>query len=111
VQDPATASRQIDGYRWDLIPSWAKKLSIGNQLITTQAETAQTLTIRMLCRRFTRLTNVFSKEMANLTAALALLFVYYIFCRVHATLRVMRAMAAGGTQKRHVFSFPRTMTA
>ena len=38
----------------------------------------------MMCRRFTRLTNAFSKKLANLKAALALHFAYYNFCRIHA---------------------------
>jgi hypothetical protein len=49
----------------------------------------------MMCRRFTRLTNAFSKELANLMAALALHFAYYNFCRIHSTLRMTPAMAAG----------------
>ena len=59
----------------------------------------QNLTIRMMCRRFTRLTNAFSKKLANLKAALALHFAYYNFCRVHKTLRVTPAMAAGVTDR------------
>jgi len=59
----------------------------------------QNLTIRMMCRRFTRLTNAFSKKLANLKAALALHFAYYNFCRVHQTLRVTPAMAAGITDR------------
>ena len=53
----------------------------------------------MMCRRFTRLTNAFSKKLANLKAALALHFVYYNFCRIHQTLRVTPAMAAGATDR------------
>ncbi len=55
--------------------------------------------MRMQIRRFTRLTNAFSKKLANLKAALALHFVWYNFCRVHATLRVTPAMAAGVTER------------
>jgi len=55
------------------------------------------LTIRMCLRRFTRLTNGFSKKLANLKAMLALFFAYYNFCRVHGSLRVTPAMAAGIT--------------
>jgi len=57
------------------------------------------LTIRMMCRRFTRLTNAFSKKLANLKAALALHFAYYNFCRIHQTLRVTPAMAARVTDR------------
>jgi IS1 family transposase len=53
------------------------------------------LTMRMGMRRFTRLTNAFSKKLANHAAAIALFFMHYNFCRVHQTLRVTPAMAAG----------------
>ena len=46
-------------------------------------------------RRFTRLTNAFSKKIENHEAAIALHFMYYNFCRVHKTLRVTPAMEAG----------------
>jgi IS1 family transposase len=55
----------------------------------------QNLTMRMQMRRFTRLTNAFSKKLTNLKAACALHFAHYNFCRVHSTLRVTPAMAAG----------------
>lgn len=55
----------------------------------------QNLTMRMGMRRFTRLTNGFSKKIANHEAAIALHFMYYNFCRVHQTLRVTPAMEAG----------------
>jgi len=51
--------------------------------------------MRMSMRRFTRLTNGFSKKLENLQAAIALHFAYYNFCRVHSTLRVTPAMEAG----------------
>lgn len=50
-------------------------------------------------RRFTRLTNAFSKKVENHAAAIALHFMYYNFCRIHQTLRVTPAMAAGVTGK------------
>jgi hypothetical protein len=49
----------------------------------------------MQFRRFTRLTNAFSKKMENHEAAVALHFMHYNFCRVHKTLRVTSAMEAG----------------
>ena len=53
--------------------------------------------MRMAIRRFTRLTNTFSKKLANLKAAVALHFAYNNFCRVHKSLRVTPAMEAGLT--------------
>jgi hypothetical protein len=51
--------------------------------------------MRMQMRRFTRLTNAFSKKLTHLKAACALHFAHYNFCRVHSSLRVTPAMAAG----------------
>jgi hypothetical protein len=53
----------------------------------------------MACRRFTRLTNAFSKKLDNLKAALALHFAWYNFVRIHRSLRVTPAMAAGVTDR------------
>ena len=53
------------------------------------------LTMRMGMRRFTRLTNAFSKKIDNHVYALSLYFVFYNFCRIHKTLRVTPAMQAG----------------
>lgn len=55
----------------------------------------QNLSMRMGMRRFTRLTNGFSKKFKNHCAALMLWFAFYNFCRVHQTLRITPAMAAG----------------
>jgi len=63
--------------------------------VSTSYVERQNLTIRMQMRRFTRLTNAFSKRLANLKAACALHFAHYNFCRVHSSLRVTPAMAAG----------------
>jgi IS1 family transposase len=57
------------------------------------------LTLRMAMRRFTRLTNGFSKKLSHLRAACALHFAHYNFCRVHSSLRVTPAMAAGLTSE------------
>jgi hypothetical protein len=55
--------------------------------------------MRMQIRRLTRLTNAFSKKWENPKAALALHFAYYNFCRIHRSLRVTPAMAAGITDQ------------
>jgi transposase-like protein/IS1 family transposase len=62
--------------------------------ISTSYVERQNLTMRMAMRRFTRLTNAFSKKLDNLKAAIALHFAYYNFCRVHKTLRVTPCMEA-----------------
>ena len=57
----------------------------------------QNLTMRMQMRRFTRLTNAFSKKIENHGYSVALHFAHYNLCRVHQTLRVTPAMEAGLT--------------
>jgi IS1 family transposase len=66
-------------------------------LISTSYVERQNLTMRMHMRRFTRLTNGFSKKVANHAHACALHFAYYNFCKIHQTLRTTPAMAAGVT--------------
>jgi IS1 family transposase len=63
--------------------------------ISTSYVERQNLTMRMHMRRFTRLTNAFSKKLENHIAAVSLHFMYYNFVRIHQTLRVTPAMAAG----------------
>ena len=67
--------------------------------VSTSYVERQNLTMRMSMRRFTRLTNAFSKKLDNHIHALALYFVFYNFCRIHKTLRVSPAMAAGITDR------------
>lgn len=70
--------------------------------ISTSHVERQNLTMRMSMRRFTRLTNAFSKKIENLGHAVALHFMFYNFGRIHQTLRVTPAMQAGLTD--HVWS-------
>ncbi len=70
--------------------------------ISTSFVERQNLTMRMSMRRFTRLTNGFSKKIENHEAMLAVYFMHYNYCRVHQTLRVTPAMEAGLTD--HVWT-------
>ena len=70
--------------------------------ISTSFVERQNLSMRMGMRRFTRLTNGFSKKLENHGHAVALYFMHYNFCRVHKTLRVTPAMEAGLTD--HVWT-------
>ena len=65
--------------------------------VSTSYVERQNLTMRMTMRRFTRLTNAFSKKVENLAHAVALHFMNYNFCRIHQTLRVTPVMEAGIT--------------
>lgn len=68
-------------------PDWAS--------VSTSFVERQNLTMRMQIRRFTRLTNAFSKKAQNHAYAVAIYFTYYNFVRIHKTLRVTPAMEAG----------------
>lgn len=70
--------------------------------VSTSFVERQNLTMRMSMRRFTRLTNGFSKKVENHVSAISLYFAFYNFCRVHQTLRITPAMQAGLTD--HVWS-------
>lgn len=70
--------------------------------ISTSFVERENLTMRMAIRRFTRLTNAFSKKLLNLKMAVALHFAYYNFCRTRKSIRVTPAMEAGVTD--HVWT-------
>lgn len=70
-----------------------------NSRISTSYIERQNLTSRMNCRRFTRLTNAFSKSLKHHEAAVDLHFFHYNFIRIHRTLRITPAMEAGITKK------------
>lgn len=78
------------------------------EYISTSYIERQNLTIRMRMRRFTRLTNAFSKKLSNLKAAVAIHFAHYNFIRIHQTLRVTPAMEAGLTG--HIWTIEELLT-
>ncbi|MGO8741291.1 MAG: hypothetical protein ACLPYZ_12275 [Limisphaerales bacterium] len=69
-------------------------------LISTSHVEKQNHTLRMHCRRLTRLTNAFSKKLENFEAAIALHFAYYNFIKTHLAIRMTPAMAAN-VEKSH----------
>ena len=79
------------------------RITPDERFISTSYVERQNLTMRMSMRRFTRLTNAFSKKIQNHEAAVALHYMYYNFVRIHQTLRVTPAMAAGISD--HVWGF------
>jgi IS1 family transposase len=84
---------------------------LGNPIrkhISTSHIERQNLTMRMQMRRFTRLTNAFSKKLENLKAALALHFFHYNFMRIHSSLRVTPAMEARVTNR--IWNFEELLT-
>ena len=90
------------GYSPAICTGAEKRPKIGNpdaKHISTSYVERSNLTMRMHMRRFTRLTNAFSKKVENHAAAIALHTMYYNFIRIHQTLKVTPAMAAGVTDK------------
>lgn len=99
------ASRDDVRYSRGRVTRSVKRVVIGapdDAKISTSYVERGNLTLRMGQRRFTRLTNGFSKRLEHLRAAVALHFAHYNFCRVHMTLRVTPAMEAGLTD--HVWT-------
>src|SRR6266705_313924 len=87
-----TLRRTYPALRWSQL--WAPP---DPERICTSIVERSNLSVRMGTRRFTRLTNAFSKKWENHWAAVALWFGFYNFCRVHKSLRVTPAMQAGIT--------------
>ena len=80
------------------VVSTEKVLIVGNpdeRLVSTSYAERQNLTMRMQMRRFTRLTNAFSKKAENLKAAVGLHMAWYNYVRPHMTLKTTPAVAAG----------------
>lgn len=98
VEETATATR----YSPAKCIGCEKKVKIGNpdeDHISTSYVERQNLTMRMSMRRFTRLTNAFSKKIESHIASLAIHYMHYNFVRIHQTLRVTPAMAASVTDR------------
>lgn len=110
IKEYGTLPNENNSHRYSLpvCIGTRKRREIGEpdaELISTSYVERSNLTLRMQQRRFTRLTNAFSKKAENHSAAVSLYFMYYNFCRVHQTLtqdhpnhyRTTPAMAAGIT--------------
>ena len=87
---------ECTGARKEIISGYPVK-----EMVSTSHVERQNLTMRMGMRRFTRLTNGFSKKLENHLHMLSLYFVHYNFVRVHKTLRMTPAMAAGVSDTLH----------
>lgn len=98
--DEATRERYSPS---DFVRSFQTVITGDSKRICTSHVERQNLTVRMQVRRFTRLTNAFSKKLASMKAAVALHFAHYNFMRVHRSLRVTPAMEAGLTD--HIWTW------
>jgi IS1 family transposase len=87
----------------ELVTSYSATISGTPKRTSTSYIERQNLTVRMQMRRFTRLTNAFSKKLSSMKAAVALHFAHYNFMRIHRSLRVTPAMQAGLTD--HVWTW------
>lgn len=104
-QPKATAANERNPYEPGRVSGIIPLTIIGSpraMAVSTSHVERQNLTMRMQMRRFTRLTNGFSKKLENLKASIALHFAWYNFCRIHSTLRVTPAVAANLTD--HVWT-------
>jgi len=102
VKSYSTPDESKGKYSPARLVSVKKAFFVGNpdkDQISTSFIERQNLTMRMHCRRLTRLTNAFSKKLENFKAAIGLHFGYYNFVKVHNTLRITPAMAGGVTPK------------
>ena len=87
----------------DFVRSFPTVITGDPKRVCTSHVERQNLTVRMQMRRFTRLTNAFSKKLSSLKSAVALHFAHYNFMRVHRSLRVTPAMEAGLTD--HIWTW------
>jgi hypothetical protein len=110
------AKARTDGPDWfrpsshvtTLLPTPITGDPVESRISTSHIERLN-LTVRMQLRRFTRLTNAFSKTLANLRHAVVIFVAFYNFCRLHQTLRVTPAMQAGLTD--HVWTLEELLSA
>ena len=93
---PSVVTDQLKAYKIAANKVWGKKAKLYQTKETTYVE-RHNLTIRMANRRFTRKTNAFSKKLERHIQSMQLYFVYYNFIRIHTTLEISPAMAAGMT--------------
>ena len=94
--EDANEPRRVRRYSAGAVVAVATRTVVGDpdQICTSHMERGN-LTIRMQTRRFTRLTNAFSKKLRNHKAAVALFIAHYNLCRVHETIRMTPAMMLG----------------